>query len=85
MWLMTGDEVARLRAERDALLEHDVDRWLDRVRDEASAYRQFENSLSYRVTAPLRLAGAFVRRTRSDGLGDALGLAVTTIKNRVRR
>ena len=82
---MTAGELERLRAERDALLEHDVVTWLDRVRAEGSSYREFESSISYRVTAPIRWAGIFVRTVRSDGLGDAVGLVVASVKRRAGR
>jgi hypothetical protein len=82
---MSASELEHLRAERDALLEHDVDRWLDRLRTEGSSYRAFEASISYRVTAPIRLTGAFLRRVRSDGVRDALGLAVATVRKRASR
>jgi hypothetical protein len=45
----------------------------------------FESSISYRVTAPIRWAGAFVRVTRSDGVGNALGLAWSAVKKRAGR
>ncbi len=82
---MSAGELEQLRAERDALLEHDVATWLDRVRTEGSSYRQFESSISYRVTAPIRWSGIFVRKVRSDGLGDAMGLAVAAVKKRAGR
>lgn len=82
---MTSGELERLRAERDALLEHDVSTWLDRVRTEGAGYRDFENSISYRITTPIRWAGIFVRKVRSDGLGDALGLAFAAVKKRAGR
>ena len=82
---MTSGELERLRAERDALLEHDVSVWLDRVRNEGSPLRGFESSISYRVTAPLRWGGILVRKVRSDGLGDAVALVVSSVKKRVRR
>ena len=82
---MTSGELERLRAERDALLEHDVAIWLDRVRTEGPSYREFESSISYRITAPVRWAGIFVRKVRSDGLRDALGLAFAAVKKRTGR
>jgi hypothetical protein len=82
---MTAGELERLRAERDALLERDVTTWLDRVRTEGSTYREFESSISYRITAPIRWAGIFTRKVRSDGLGDALGLAAAALRKRLRR
>lgn len=83
--IMTAGEVERLRAERDALLEQDVDTWLDRMRNEGLSYRQFQSSISYRITAPIRLAGMFVRKVRSDGIGEAIGLAVAAVKKRTTR
>lgn len=82
---MTAGELQQLRAERDALLQHDVDRWLDRLRTEGATYRAFESSISYRVTAPIRWSGIFVRKARSDGLGDAVGLAFAAVRKRVSR
>jgi hypothetical protein len=82
---MTAGELERLRAERDALLEHDVSVWLDRVRAEGSSVREFESSISYRITAPIRWGGIFVRKVRNDGLGDAVGLAVAAVKKRAGR
>ena len=82
---MTAGELERLRAERDALLEHDVATWLDRVRTEGSSYRQFESSLSYRVTAPIRWAGILVRSARRDGVGETVGLAIAAVKKRAGR
>jgi hypothetical protein len=82
---MTDGELERLRAERDALLQHDVTTWLDRVRAEGSSYREFESSISYRITAPIRWGGIFVRRVRSDGLGDAVALALAALRKRLRR
>ena len=82
---MTAGELERLRAERDALLEHDVSVWLDRLREEGSSIRDFESSISYRVTAPIRWSGILVRKVRSDGLGEAVGLAVAAVKKRAGR
>ena len=82
---MTAGELERLRAERDALLEHDVATWLERVRSEGSSYRQFESSISYRITAPIRWAGILVRSVRRDGVGETVGLAVAAVKKRARR
>ena len=82
---MTAGELERLRAERDALLEHDVSIWLDRLRTEGLSYREFESSISYRITAPIRWTGDFVRKVRSDGLGDAMRLALSVVKKRAGR
>jgi hypothetical protein len=79
------DDIETLRAERDALLERDVQAWLVWARDEAPAYRQFETSISWRITKPIRWAGTFVRKVRSDGFGAAVGLAFTVVSQRVSR
>lgn len=79
------DELARVRAERDALLEHDVETWLADVKANAVGMRAFESSLSWRVTKPLRAAGAFARLTRSDGLGTAVSTAAGVVRKRVQR
>ena len=77
------DEIETLRAERDALLERDVQAWLVWARDEAPAYRQFETSISWRVTKPIRWVGTFVRKVRSDGFASAVGLAFAVVKQRI--
>jgi hypothetical protein len=82
---MTAGELEQLRAERDALLEHDVATWLDRMRSEGSSYREFESSISYRITAPIRWAGILVRTVRSDGLREAAGLTIAAVKKRAGR
>lgn len=79
------DDIETLRAERDALIERDVHAWLVWARDEAPAYRQFETSLSWRVTKPIRWAGTFVRKVRSDGFVAAVGTAFTVVKQRISR
>lgn len=79
------DETARLREERDSLLQKDVDTWLNWVRDEAFGYRQFEDSLSFKVTKPLRWGGDFLRLVRNEGVGEALGAVANRVKHRVTR
>jgi hypothetical protein len=78
------EDLDRIRAERDALLEHDVETWLAHVRTDATSMRDFEQSLSYRVTKPLRWAGTFVRATKSEGLGGALAMSRRVVANRLR-
>lgn len=76
-------DLSTLQKERDALLQKDVDTWLEWVKTEAHGYRQFENSISWRVTKPIRWGGDFIRKVQSKGLGVAVGTAVDRVKARV--
>ena len=76
-------DLSTLQKERDALLDKDVDTWLDWVKTEAHGYRQFENSISWRVTKPIRWGGDFIRKVRSKGLVVAVGTAFDRVKARV--
>lgn len=79
-----GDQdFVKLQQERDALLEKDVDSWLDWVKTEAHGYRQFENSISWRVTKPIRWGGDFLRKARNEGVGTAIGAAADRISSKV--
>jgi hypothetical protein len=80
-----ADDLIALRAERDALLEQDVTAWLVWAKDEAPSYRKFETSLSWRITKPVRWAGMFSRKVKSDGLGEALALSLAFVKKRIVR
>jgi hypothetical protein len=79
------EDLATVRSQRDALLNRDVNVWLGQVKSEASAMRGFENSLSWKLTRPVRAAGIFTRLVRSDGLGTALGTAFGAMKRRISR
>ncbi|MGV8881087.1 MAG: hypothetical protein ACOH19_02940 [Rhodoglobus sp.] len=78
-------DLSTLQKERDALLEKDVDTWLDWVKTEAHGYRQFENSISWRVTKPIRWGGDFIRKARSEGVGVATGTAISRVTSRITK
>ena len=81
----TNDQdVISIRAERDALLNADVESWLNRIAKVASA-EEYQNSLSWRVTRPLRLARTFQLRAKRDGLPSAVSQAAVVVKQRIAR
>ena len=80
----TGDLLSVI-AERDALLQNDVDTWLTQVKQQSASYLDFEKSISWQATKPVRWAGAFVRKARSDGLADAVGYAMAVVRSRIAR
>lgn len=80
-----SEDLDTLRGERDALLNNDVERWLTRTLSEAATYSDFENSISYRITQPIRWGGIFVRKVRSDGLGEAVALGVSSVQRRIKQ
>ncbi len=46
--------------------------------------RDFERSVSYRVTKPIRWASTFVRAARSEGVGGALSMTRRLVVGRLR-
>lgn len=77
-------ELETLRDERDALVQNDVSAWLELVRTQSTSRRDYRNSLSWRITKPIRLAGLFSRKVRESGLRSALSLASASVTKRVR-
>ena len=57
-------------AERDEILKSHFGRWLDAIRIEADAY-DYQRTLSWRITQPIRYVEAFFVRARHDGFGPA--------------
>jgi hypothetical protein len=60
-------ELSTLQAELDALRNGAVDRWLDRTAEEGRRLQEFESSLSWRVTRPLRVARRGMAAVRTMG------------------
>jgi len=75
-------EARRLRNELDTLRNGAIDRWLTTALEEGRRVRDFESSLSWRVTRPLRLAGVGVRSVRTVGLVPTLRLVVSRLRSR---
>ena len=73
-----------LRAERDALLNDDVNAWLARI-SRGTSVEDYQNSLSWRVTKPLRLARNLQLRVRRDGLVSAMSQATAAAQRRWSR
>ena len=83
MGTQRDQDISALQKERDSLLEKDVDAWLDWAKTEAHGYRQFENSISWRVTKPIRWGGDFLRKARNEGVGTAVSAATARVKSKV--
>lgn len=73
-----------LQRRLDALLNHEVSEWLDLERTLGGHSGDYESTLSWRVTKPLRLVRMFQFAARDNGLGAALRLALTFIARRGR-
>lgn len=80
-----ADEYARLRREHDELMNRDFGAWLEMVRHEGGSLREYEKSLSWRVTKPLRLVRAFQVRVKEAGPRAALSDASTVIRRALSR
>ena len=76
-------EADRLRAEVDLLLNNDVAAWLKVVRAKSAVASDYENSLSWRITRPLRLARSFQVKVREDGVRSAVGQAATRVRQKL--
>ncbi len=63
----SGDDIAQLRSELDAYRNGAVDRWLELAVSEGRIVRDYENSLSWRITRPLRLARRGFTAVRTIG------------------
>ena len=80
-----SEELEILRNERDALLENDISTWLHFVKNDATSLRHFQNSISWRITKPVRLVGKFSRKLKEVGIVATVSLALAAITARVRR
>lgn len=75
-------EIDGLRRELDALRNGAIDRWLTMALEEGRQVRDFESSLSWRVTRPLRLAGVVTRSVRAVGFASTVRLAISRLRSR---
>lgn len=78
-----GAELARLRAQVDALLNDPFDEWVKRIQVGGVTASGFERTLSWRVTKPLRLVRTFQIRVEQLGLLGAVGHSARFIKRRL--
>lgn len=76
-------ELARLRAQVDALLNDPFDEWVDRIQVGGVTASGFEKTLSWRVTKPLRLVRTFQIRVQQLGLPGAVGHTARYAKRRL--
>ena len=78
-------ELAAVRAERDALLDQDVTTWLEEAVGRSASIADFQNSLSWRVTKPLRLFRSYQLRVARDGFISANAQAASVVRARVSK
>lgn len=86
--LDTGEsqsELSIVRAERDALLNHDVDVWLETVIERSVSVADFQRSLSWRITKPLRLLRGYQIRVTRDGFLSTNAQAFDLLRKRLIR
>lgn len=81
----SDSRLAAAEAERDALLENDVRSWLAVALKQSALQADYQNSLSWRITQPLRLVRSYQLRLRQDGFASANAQAVAVLKKRLRR
>lgn len=78
-----AEELARLRAQVDALLNDPFDEWVERIQVGGVTVTGFERTLSWRVTKPLRLVRTFQIRVDQLGLPGAIGHSARFVKRRL--
>jgi hypothetical protein len=74
----------RLRAELDARANTEVASWLTIVADESRALREIQQTLSWRITKPLRLVRKVQKKTTEVGVVAVSQLAVADLRRRFR-
>lgn len=77
-------ENARLRAELDALLNQELTEWVRKAHHDAGQLRDFEQSLSWRVTKPLRQIRRIQVGVREVGLRSAFRTGMQRLRSRAR-
>ncbi|PPF33876.1 hypothetical protein C5C10_10150 [Rathayibacter sp. AY1A3] len=77
------EELARLRAQVDSLLNDPFDEWVERIQVGGVTASGFERTLSWRVTKPLRLVRTFQIRVEQLGLSGAVGHSARFVKRRL--
>ncbi|AND17051.1 hypothetical protein C5C18_02635 [Rathayibacter tritici] len=76
-------ELARLRAQVDALLNDPFDEWVERIQVGGVTASGFERTLSWRITKPLRLVRTFQMRVDQLGLPGAVRHSARFVKRRL--
>ena len=76
-------ELRRLRSQVDALLNDPFDLWVERIQVGGVTASGFEQTLSWRVTKPLRMVRTFQIRVRQLGLPGAIGHTARFAKRRL--
>lgn len=79
-----SEDVAELRARLDALLNDPLDAWLENMHI-GGATAEFENTLSWKVTKPLRAVRTFQIRVGQLGLPGAVAHSARYARRRLGR
>lgn len=78
-----NERLREVEAQRDELLANDVAVWLDRMQHTAIPLRNYQSSLSWRVTAPLRAVRTFQLSAGRIGFGATVSLTWGYLRRRV--
>jgi hypothetical protein len=74
----------RLRQELDSRANADIVSWLRVVDDESRMLRDMQQTLSWRITKPLRLARKVQKKAAEVGVVEVSQLAVADLRRRFR-
>lgn len=74
----------RLRSDLDARANAEVASWLTIVADESRALREIQQTLSWRITKPLRLVRKVQKKANEVGVYQVSQLAVADLRRRFR-
>lgn len=78
-----NERLREVEAQRDELLANDVAVWLDRMQHTAIPLGNYQATLSWRVTAPLRALRTFQLSVRRVGFGATISLSWRYLTRRV--
>ena len=77
-------ENADLRSQLDFVRNQSLDKWLSVVHAEGSSVRDYENTVSWRVTAPLRSVRRVQSAIKDIGFGPVAAAGMRRVRTRLR-
>jgi hypothetical protein len=79
------NEIQRLQAANDALMNESLNTWLAVVGDESRTLAEVYSTLSWRITRPLRLVRQVQRKVADVGAAETTSLVTARVKQRLGR